>query len=441
MVREQFIQTIALANADVLKRLKHQPVLVALSGGADSVALLLTLLELGIDCRAAHCNFHLRGKESMRDERFVHDLCQCLAVPLTVKDFDVAAHQQIHGGSTEMACRELRYTWFEQERQQQGCSFIAVAHHADDQVETFFLNLLRGTGVRGLTGMARLNGNIWRPLLNVSRSDIIEYLKAVGQDYVTDSTNVQNDYRRNRLRNIVLPLLETQFPHAHERIIDTMGNLALDHATLNSLVSKALPDERHIDISLLCAHQQAPTLLYHRIRHLGFNRDQCVQAIVAAQQGHSGRQFQGDGFVLHVNRQTLDIEATENTPDVEIPLDLTDDLVSPICISVSQNNAPFSPLMCDGKHTVAFNNQVLKCQRIVLRHWRRGDRMKPFGLKGSKLVSDLFANLKLNHAEKRDIWLLEADGEILWVLGHRASALYPVEKESHDYLLLKIISS
>ena len=438
MERNQFIQRIANSNAETLKRLKHQPVLVALSGGADSVALLLTLLELGIDCRAAHCNFHLRGAESMRDECFVRDLCQRLDVPLTVKEFDVAAHQQSHGGSTEMACRELRYTWFEQERQQQECALIAVAHHADDQVETFFLNLLRGTGVRGLSGMDRLNGNIWRPLLNVSRSDIIDYLKSVEQDYVNDSTNAQNDFRRNRLRNIVLPLLETQFPQAHERILDTMGNLALDHEVLNSLVSEVLPDERHIDITSLCARQQAPTLLYHRIRHLGFNRDQCVQAITAARQGHSGRQFQGDGYVLYVNRQTLDIEPAETTPDVEIPVDLTSDFESPVHISVSHNNAPFSPMMCDGKHTVAFNKQILDCQRIVLRHWRRGDRMKPFGLKGSKLVSDLFADFKLSNTAKRELWLFEADGDILWVLGLRASALYPVPKESQDYLLLRM---
>ena len=438
MERNQFIQTIALANADVLNRLKHQPVLVALSGGADSVALLLTLLELGIDCRAAHCNFHLRGEESMRDECFVRDLCQRLEVPLTVKEFDVAAHQQSHGGSTEMACRELRYTWFEQERQQQECALIAVAHHADDQVETFFLNLLRGTGVRGLSGMTKLNGNIWRPLLNVSRSDIIDYLKSVGQDYVNDSTNAQNDFRRNRLRNVVLPLLETQFPQAHERILDTMSNLALDHEVLNSLVSEVLPDERHIDITSLCARQQAPTLLYHRIRHLGFNRDQCVQAITAARKGHSGRQFQGGGYVLHVNRQTFDIEPAETTTDVEIPLDLTSELESPLHISVSHNNAPFSPMMCDGKRMVAFNSQVLNCQRIVLRHWRRGDRMKPFGLKGSKLVSDLFADFKLSHTAKRELWLLEADGDILWVLGLRASALYPVPKEALDYLLLRM---
>ena len=425
-------------TADEVHSLKDKPVLVALSGGADSVALLRVLLEVRCACHAAHCNFHLRGEESMRDEQFVHDLSQRLGVPLSVKDCDVTAWQQEHGGSVEMACRALRYTWFEQEREQRGCEVIAVAHHADDQVETFFLNLMRGTGLRGLTGMEQLSGNIWRPLLKASRKDILDYLASIGQDYVTDSTNAQNDYRRNRIRNIVLPAITTQFPDASPRILDTMGNLALDHEVLNSLVSEVLPDERHIDITSLCARQQAPTLLYHRIRHLGFNRDQCVQAITAARQGHSGRQFQGDGYVLYVNRQTLDIEPAETTPDVEIPVDLTSDFESPVHISVSHNNAPFSPMMCDGKHTVAFNKQILDCQRIVLRHWRRGDRMKPFGLKGSKLVSDLFADFKLSHTAKRELWLLEADGDILWVLGLRASALYPVPKEALDYLLLRM---
>lgn len=438
MERDQFIQTIAGANLDVIDTIKHRPVLVALSGGADSVALLRSLMELDIDCRAAHCNFHLRGEESMRDECFVRDLCQRLSVPLIVKDFDVAAHQQFHGGSTEMACRELRYAWFEEERQQQGCALIAVAHHADDQVETFFLNLLRGTGLRGLTGMKRLNGNIWRPFLVVSRDDILDYLNCLGQDFVTDSTNAENDYRRNRLRNIILPALESHFPQARERILDTMSNLSNDHAALASMANRLMPDERHINISALSALEEAPTLLYYRIRHLGFNRDQCAQAITAASRGHSGRQFIGDAHVLHVNRQSFDISRIEYKPEIEIPLDLTAGLEVPIHITVSSNNPPFSPLMCDGKHTVAFNRQLRHCKRIVLRHWRRGDRIKPFGLKGTKLLSDLFADLKLDQAAKHEIWLLEADGNILWVIGHRASALYPVPKEAQDYLLLRL---
>lgn len=436
MNQEEFLHRVF--TSDEVEALQHRHVLVALSGGADSVALLCVLLEAGCDCHAAHCNYHLRGEESMRDERFVQNLCRQLNVPLTVKDFDVPGYQRAHGCSIEMACRELRYAWFEQERQQLGCDMIAVAHHADDQVETFFLNLLRGTGVRGLAGMRPLNGHVWRPLLGVRRSDIIDYLKAIGQDYVTDSTNAENDYRRNRLRNIVLPVIEQQFPQARERILDTMENLATDHELINSMAILAIPDERHIQVSSLCSNPDAPTLLYHRLRHLGFNRDQCQQAVTAARLGHSGRQFAGSGHTLYVNRKTIDIEIKTEDQDIVIPVDLNAEILHPLHITVSHNNAPFSPMMCDGKRKAAFHSSLLNCRHIVLRHWRRGDRMRPFGLKGTKLVSDVFADLKLDHSDKQSVWILEADGDILWLLGYRASALYSVPMESQDYILLQI---
>ena len=427
-------------TGDECSTIMQQPVLVALSGGADSVALLRLLLQAGCDCRAAHCNFHLRGEESMRDERFVCDLCLQLNVPLAVRSFDVPAYQRQHGGSVEMACREMRYAWFEQERQRLGCSVIAVAHHADDQVETFFLNLMRGTGSRGLAGMQRSKDRIWRPLLHVGRQEILDYLKDIGQDYVTDSTNAHNDYRRNRLRNIVLPTISEQFPQATERVLDTMDNIADDHALLLSLVSALIPDERHIDIHQLLAQQQASTLLYHRIRHMGFSREQCSQAIVAARQGNTGRQFPSNNHLLVVNRNTLDIEDTHPmTAHVEIPFDPSCGLLSPVHITATRGDAPFTPLMCDGKATVAFNISLLECQHIVLRHWRKGDRFKPFGMHGSKLVSDLFADLKLDHAARHKAWLLQADGEIIWVVGYRCSSHFDVDKEAQDYLLLKLI--
>lgn len=438
MKKAELLQRVKADNNDQLSTIGTTPVLVALSGGADSVALLRILLDLGCQCHAAHCNFNLRGEESKRDEQFVRDLCLRLQVPLTVRSFDVPAYQQQHGGSVEMACRDLRYAWFEEERLAQECALIAVAHHADDQIETFYLNLMRGTGLRGLTGMKRLNGNVWRPLLGVNRNELLDYLDALTQDFVTDSTNAQNDFRRNRLRNIVLPVMRQQFPHASERTLDTMSNLSDDQDLITAVAMQLLPDERHIERDLLTSHPQAPTLLYHRIRRLGFNRDQCSQAIAALRAYHSGKQFHAQDHVLHINRQSIDIEQVQEQEDVEIPIDLHDHVLSPVNILVSSNNAPFSPSMCDGKRKVAFSTSLLQCQRIILRHWRRGDRIKPFGLKGSKLVSDVFTDLKLDQKAKRDIWLMEADREILWILGYRAAAHYNVENDSQDYLLLTL---
>lgn len=436
MNHEEFLNKVF--TPDDLQYLSGKQVLVTLSGGADSVALLRLLLEAGVNCHAAHCNFHLRGEESMRDERFVRDLCQRLDVPLAVKDFDVPAWQQEHGGSVEMACRDLRYAWFEQKLYQEGYELIAVAHHADDQVETFFLNLLRGTGLRGLTGMKRLNEGIWRPLLGVTRNEIIDYLADIGQDYVTDSTNAQNDYRRNRIRNTILPLIEQHFPNARARILDTMQNLVVDHELLEAVAEDYIDDYLSIDIEHFCKHPNASTLLYYRIRNLGFNRDQCRQAVEAARQGHSGAHFTVGDQVLAVNRNTLNVMPLNPELDVEIPIDLSEEqeIYSPFHLKVQRGGAPFSPRMCNGSVCVAFNTKLLDSHCILLRHWRRGDRFQPFGMNGTKLVSDLFNDRKLDYFARQNAWLLEADGKIIWVVGQRSSAHYPVEIGSQDYIIL-----
>lgn len=438
MEQDGLLQIIRDENKELLLKTERTPVLIALSGGADSIALLRILHALGLTCMAAHCNFHLRGEESMRDEQFVRELCHRLNIQLAVNDFDVKAYQHEHGGSVEMACRELRYDWFEEERQRLGCSLIAVAHHADDQIETFFLNLMRGTGVRGLAGMQRINGNIWRPLLDVSRGRILSYLASIGQDYVTDSTNAENAYRRNQVRNIVMPVIEQQFPQARERILDTMARLASDRDLLSTLAAEALPAIHQIPIKMLSGHPQASALLYHRIRHLGFNRQQCDKVVDAARQGHTGRQFCANRHLMVIGRQTIDIVPKTEEQFSEAEIDLTANITDPVHVRVSHDNPPFSPAMCDGKRVVAFDNKLLDCEKIVLRHWRKGDRFKPFGVNGSKLVSDLFNDLKLDYAGKQSAWLMEADNQIIWVLGHRASSLFPVKKDSLNYLLLTI---
>ena len=169
-------------------------VLVALSGGADSVALFRVLLSLGYSLECAHCNFHLRGEESDRDETFVRLLCDKYSIPLHVVHFDTEAYAKEKHLSIEMAARELRYDWFEKMRLEREAVSIAVAHHRDDSVETFLLNLIRGTGINGLKGIAAQNGTVIRPLLSESRENILNYLQVIGQDYVTDSTNLQDEY-------------------------------------------------------------------------------------------------------------------------------------------------------------------------------------------------------------------------------------------------------
>ncbi|MBR2624614.1 MAG: tRNA lysidine(34) synthetase TilS, partial [Paludibacteraceae bacterium] len=193
-------------------------IIVAVSGGADSVMLLRVLVSAGFDCVAAHCNFHLRGDESDRDQSFVESLCAELSVPLEFVHFQTEEYAAQHKLSIEMAARELRYDWFEQIRVKHGADVIAVAHHADDVVETFLMNIVRGTGIHGLTGIKPVAGRIVRPLLCLYRSEIEEYMRLNSFAYVTDSTNLQPDYLRNKFRLSVIPLLQSVNPAAKANI-------------------------------------------------------------------------------------------------------------------------------------------------------------------------------------------------------------------------------
>jgi tRNA(Ile)-lysidine synthase len=434
---KSFIDSGALIDASM-------PVLVALSGGADSVALLRVLLKLGYDCRAAHCNFHLRGDESDRDERFVTELCCNLEVPLYIKHFDVPACMSERGVSMEMACRELRYEWFDELIAEHGCQCVAVAHHNDDNIETFFLNALRGTGIAGLTGMRPRNANVVRPLLCVSRSDILEWLDSLHQDYVTDSTNLENDARRNRLRNVVLPALYSEFDGAKDSLLKTIENMTrcndLYHESVDvmrNIVSEREGDSLIIDTEILNSFDNREMLLYEILKPLGFNYEQCCDMLTSA----VGRHFTSTTHNATINRATIEVEPLAERKEEIHVIDLEDEIVTePIKLEITHvHGKPFSPAMVDGKNMVAFCNEILQCSEVLLRHWREGDRFKPFGMNGSKLLSDLFTDLKLTEKQKNATWLLEADGEILWVIGYRAAQSFKVPKDASSYILLKTV--
>ena len=203
----------------------YDKILVGLSGGADSVALLSILKELGYCCFAAHCHFALRGKESDRDRDFAKHIANKLGVPFIEVKFDTLKYAAEKKLSVEMACRELRYEWFETQRVVLGCKYLAVAHHRNDSVETVLINLIRGTGISGLTGISALNGTIIRPILSLSRDEVEEYINLSGLDYVTDSTNKEVIYVRNKIRNTILPLMKEMNPSVYEAIEATANHL------------------------------------------------------------------------------------------------------------------------------------------------------------------------------------------------------------------------
>ncbi|MCQ2289633.1 MAG: tRNA lysidine(34) synthetase TilS [Muribaculaceae bacterium] len=422
-------------------------VLVTLSGGADSVALLRVLEALGYSCEAAHCNFHLRGDESNRDEAFVTGLCLGLGVKLHVRHFDVEAYRRRHGVSVEMACRDLRYEWFASLSHERGCQCIAVAHHADDNVETFFLNALRGSGIAGLAGMRPRNGNVVRPMLCVSRVDVESFLVELRQPYIIDSTNAQNDYKRNRVRNVVLPCLEREFKGSRNCLYDTVEHVR-DYADLmndlmahfRGLLCVPCGDGCRISIAGFMAVKVAnrALLLHGMIDEYGFSHEQCLTVATLLGKGDvDGQRFYTPDYTLSLNNQCLTIEKTVRHDDESYEVDFNDMSSLPITIEVhSGGNAPFAPSMCNGRDVVAFDRSLLDC-RVVLRHWRNGDRMRPFGLHASKLLSDVFADAKLSPEGKKKVWVMEADGVIVWVPGVRAADFGRVSRGATDYVILK----
>lgn len=274
-------------------------VLVALSGGADSVALLRVLLALGYPCECAHCNFHLRGEESDRDEAFVRALCQHLGVVLHVKHFATEEYAHQHGWSIEMAARELRYDWFKELRQEREASVIAVAHHRDDSVETILLNLIRGTGIQGLKGIQAKNGWIVRPLLQESRNTIEDYLSYLRQDYVTDSTNLQDEYMRNKIRLNILPMMKELNPSVMESIFEMGERLAEvagiyqrnRHEAINKCIKRVGNDLCCIRINDVLNDEAPASLLHELLSPYGFRTAQEKDIMHAMRQDQSGKRF------------------------------------------------------------------------------------------------------------------------------------------------------
>lgn len=424
------------------------PVIVALSGGADSVCLLAVLTALGYDCRAAHCNFHLRGEESMRDMRFCRDVAARLDVDLYVRDFNVADRMETTGESVEMACRELRYRWFDDLLDRDSAQAVAVGHHREDRAETFMLNLMRGAGIVGLTSMHAAAGAVVRPLLELSRAEIEKYLEEAALDYITDSSNASDAHRRNRLRNRVFPLLEECFPGAMDAVLRSVANL--DSAREIYREAIAAKRERYVDaangsirLTDLASEPQAPTVLFELLRDAGFTYSQVCDML--ADPSASGREYcSPDGaVVIEQNRGTLTPvdAASRNIAGGVYPLNLRHDVLSPLHIAVSIRpvalfaREPRTPLTAYFDAAVA----LAPDSRWVLRHPARGDRMVPFGGVKSKLLSDFFANAKFSAGQKRAQWVLTCNDTIAWLPGLRNSAFAAIGPDTREYIKLEII--
>lgn len=415
-------------------------VIVALSGGADSVALLAVLHELGFNCLAAHCNFHLRGDESDRDMLHSRDVCQRLGVELIVKDFDVESRRLSHKESVEMACRSLRYEWFDALLAETDSAAVAVGHHREDNIETILLNLLRGTGIDGLCGIRYRRGNIIRPLLDCSRKDIEDYLSRRGLDFITDSSNFSDAHLRNRLRNHIIPCITEYFPDAEKTITTTIDNInsaaGIYHKAIYAYRNRFVDSDRSIDLKGLveAAGDDSAAILREIVAAWGLTPSQCRDIISSA--AGSGLRFPAaDGRIVELDRGRLTLAAPTDCTHASFAIDLRSKHISePIDLDIEIFPvSDFTP--CRDPRVICLDADILDSDhRIALRHRQTGDRIKPFGIKGSRLVSDIFNDAKYSAAEKRNAWLLTCDDTVLWVVGLRTSRNFTISDKTKQYI-------
>ena len=386
-------------------------VLVGVSGGADSVALLYLLRACGYACEAAHCNFHLRGDESMRDQHFVEELCAKWSIPLHITDFATIDHAKTNGISIEMAARELRYEWFEHLRQNLDCKAIAVAHHQNDQAETLLLNLQRGTGIRGLGGMKPKNGYIIRPMLCFTRNEIEQLCQTHALDYVTDSTNADTAFKRNAIRAILQQASDADIRHYAEAAMRMQAYQQLVEALL---FGTEICDEGQL------------ALIYELLAPYGFNATQ-ISDILAALPS-SGKRFEAPSFTATIDHGQLTIRSRKQQEE-QLPT-----LLRAIRPRMSKEHFP------KATDDWALVDADKLTEPLSLRHWKAGDTFYPItsGHRMRKKLQDFFCDLKLSLAEKDAVWLLCSGEDIVWVIGYRLDDRYKVTAETKRIAELQI---
>lgn len=419
-------------------------VIAGLSGGADSTALLLVLLRLGYRVHAVHCNFHLRGSESDRDQQFVQDLCNRLGVELTVCDYDTKKHASENGISVEMAARQLRYADFDRIMKECGANAVCIAHHLDDSVETVLLNLIRGTGIKGLTGIKPRNGHIIRPLLCVSRHQIEEWLNEQGQTYVTDSTNLETDYTRNKIRLQLLPIMRSINPSADESVISTASHLQQAYEIYSSAISslreqavRECKNALFIDIKELRTLPSVQGFLFELLSPLGFNDSQ-ISIIARSIDSQPGTRFLSATHQIIKERDSFIISPIDKScfKPVTVNLEPGATISLPQDRILTVTNAPAGTPISASHSVATFDASLLTDDRITVRRWQDGDWFIPFGMKGRKLVSDYLTDCKVSVTEREQQLVAVHGNDIIWVVGRRTDNRYRVNQCTNMQIII-----
>ena len=422
-------------------------ILLAVSGGVDSMVLMSLAREAGYRFAVAHCNFHLRGEESDGDELLVEREVRKMGVPFHVAHFDTYGEVASTGVSIEMAARRLRYAWFDELCDANGYSAVVIAHHIDDSIETHFINMLRGTGARGLAGIASRNGRVVRPLLLATREEIEAYASQNNIPFRVDSSNMSMKHLRNRVRHEVVPMLKGLNPHFTTIMQRNMAHLGQAQnfidASMAIIKRAVLSDDRgvvRIDVAAIDASLPRNFVIYEILSsEFGFRREVVTDICVALDNGATGRRFFAVDRVAVVDRDAILVMPIAEDDDVEIRVDND-------AVSATLGGVKFSFEMLAMADVATLNQgadvALLDADRVTfpltIRRWREGDAMVPFGMAGRKKISDMLIDAKVSLVEKREQYLLLSDGDVTWLVGRRIDNRYAVRKDTLRVLRVSI---
>ena len=414
--------------------LKDKKLLLAISGGMDSMVLVDLFQKLKFDFTLAHCNFQLRGAESDGDENFVAAYAKLNNIACFITKFDTSNYSKENKLSTQVAARNLRYNWFNEILEQEKFDYIVTAHHADDVAETFMINLSRGTGLDGLTGIPSQNGNIIRPMLPFSRKEIENYVLENKLKWREDSSNASDKYLRNKIRHHIIPVFKEINESFLQSFQNTLEHLNQEQSLINDAVQmvyeKVVSEENQqlkINISALLHYKNHKAYLYQWLNKYGFSAWNDVYNLIEAQ---SGKQIFSEKYILLKDRDFLILSKKEKTNFEEIVIhSITEKPNFPLKLTLC-NQSDISNQM---KNVIFVDENKIQFP-LTIRKWKEGDYFYPTGMQGKKKVSKYFKDEKFTLFQKQDAWILESNNQIVWIIGHRADERFKVENTTQTII-------
>jgi tRNA(Ile)-lysidine synthase len=420
--------------------------LLAVSGGVDSMVLMHVFNSLGLKYKVAHCNFNLRGEDSIGDEKLVRTEAAKFNVDFFCESFDVESYKKEQKCSTQMAARDLRYNWFEGLLKEHKFHYLVTAHHLNDNIETVLLNLTRGTGIKGVTGMELLSKNVLRPMLSVSKKSILDYSSVNNVEFRNDVSNASNDYSRNKIRNLVIPLLEELNPGLDQTMANNIANLNVVNDVYQSAIEKELSNGMistknelyFVDIPKLKQLKNTKNTLFEWLFRFGFNYSIVSQLYTSVIQGNgTGKQFISDSNKILIDRDRLVMSPINFIDSDSVYINKLDKNVT-YPIELSLNHLPKESVDIKKESNFAYLDEGKLIYPLELRKWRNGDVFQPFGMVGKKKVSDYLIDNKVSQFDKEKTFVLLSNNEIVWLVGHRSSEKYKISSSAKTILTIKL---